>query len=65
MTTERPLHRYTWGNNAKRATMKGRHCVVLARGRMNSCLVEFVDDGRREVVSRYAVARVDPGQAAG
>lgn len=46
---------YIWGNNAKRATMKGRPCKVIARGRMNSILVEFTDNGQREVTSRYAV----------
>jgi hypothetical protein len=46
---------YVWGNNAKRATMKGRACRVIARGRMNSCLIEFSDNGQREIVSRYSV----------
>lgn len=48
---------YVWGNNAKRATMKGRACRVLARGRMNSVLIEFTDTGQQEIVSRYAVRR--------
>lgn len=46
---------YTWGNNPKRATMKDRRCRVLARGRKNSCLIEFLDTGQREIVSRYSV----------
>ena len=46
---------YAWGNNPKRATMKGRECVVLARGRKNSCLIRFLDNGQREIVSQYAV----------
>jgi hypothetical protein len=45
---------YVWGNNPKRATLKGRRCRVIARGAKNSCLIEF-EDGRREIVSRYAV----------
>ena len=49
------LYRYAWGNNEKRATLKGRLCRVVARGRMNSILVEFVDNGQREVTSRNAV----------
>lgn len=53
------LYRYTWGNNAKRATMKGRTCRVLARGAMNSALIEF-EDGQREVVSRNALRKVTP-----
>lgn len=50
---------YAWGNNAKRATMKGRHCTVIARGRKNSCLIQFLDNGQREIVSRYAVRSVE------
>jgi hypothetical protein len=45
---------YTWGNNPKRETLKGRRCRVLARGAKNSCLIEF-ENGQREIVSRYAV----------
>ena len=47
---------YTWGNNEKRAALRGRACRVVVRGRMNSVLVEF-EDGRREVVSRYVLRR--------
>jgi hypothetical protein len=43
---------YRWGNNEKRAAMKGRECIVIARGRMNSVIIEFTDNGQREVVSR-------------
>lgn len=32
----------------------GQRCRVLARGRLNSCLIEF-EDGLRTVCSRYAV----------
>jgi hypothetical protein len=49
------LYRYTWGNNTKRATLKDRRCRVLMSGRFGSCLVEFVDDGRREIVARRAL----------
>lgn len=49
------IYVYVWGNNAKRATFKGRRCRVLARGRMNSVLVEFLDNGERTVTSRYAL----------
>jgi hypothetical protein len=35
---------------------KGRLCRVLARGRMNSILVEF-EDGYRVVTSRFAVRK--------
>lgn len=36
---------------------KGQPCRVLARGRMNSCLVEF-EDGYRVVTSRFFVRKV-------
>ena len=51
------IYRYGWGNNSKRETMKARLCVVLARGKMNSCLVEFVDNGQREIISRNALRK--------
>lgn len=35
----------------------GLRCRVLARGALNSCLVEF-EDGTRHVVSRYAVRKI-------
>ena len=47
---------YTWGNNPKRATLKGRKCRVLARLALNSCVVQF-ENGQKEVVSRNALKR--------
>lgn len=43
---------YHWGNNSKRVTMKGRECIIIARGGMNSICIEFIDTGQREIVSR-------------
>jgi hypothetical protein len=48
---------YTWGNNPKRLQLKGRVCTVVAWLSKNSCIVEFVDDGSRECVSRYSIQR--------
>lgn len=48
------MYLYAWRNNPKRATLYGRLCKVLARGRMNSALVEF-ENGQREVISRNAL----------
>jgi len=45
---------YAWRNNEKRLTLYRRLCRIVARGRMNSILIEF-EDGQREVVSRNAV----------
>ena len=38
---------------------KGQACRVLARGRMNSILIQFAD-GTKVVTSRYAVRKVKP-----
>ncbi len=48
---------YNWKNNSKRATLKDRRLRVVARGSMNSALVEF-EDGPREVISRNAIRKV-------
>ena len=38
---------------------KGQPCAVLARGKLNSCLVQFAD-GHRAITSRNAVRRRKP-----
>lgn len=50
-----PTHVYRW---AKYMPWKGRPCVVLARGRLNSILVQFCDDGSKAITNRYAVRRL-------
>jgi hypothetical protein len=50
-------HVYRWRKH--RPELFGRACRVLARGRMNSVLVEFTG-GERHVVSRHAVRRIRP-----
>jgi hypothetical protein len=55
--THERLYRYCWGNNSRRKQFKGRVCRVLARGAMNSCLLEFTDTGERVVTSRNAIRR--------
>ncbi len=47
---------FAWKNNPKRATLHNRPLKVLARGAMNSALVEF-ENGQREVISRNALRR--------
>ena len=49
---------FTWGNNPKRATMKGRKCRITARGGRNSIRIEF-EDGQREIVSGTSIQRTD------
>lgn len=46
---------YRWGKY--RPDLKGRRCVVLGRGAMNSALVRFLDSGERHVVSRNALRK--------
>lgn len=50
-------YRYNWKNNEKRRRLYGRRCQVIHRGRPNSALVEFIDNGQREVISRNALRR--------
>jgi len=60
------LYLFAWGNNEKRASMKGRACRVVCRGTMNSAMVDFADNGQREVISRNALrkANVTPDRTA-
>lgn len=48
---------YTWGNNDKRGSLKGRRCRLIRRLALNSCIVEF-ENGDREVISRNALKKV-------
>lgn len=57
MNNRDTLYRYNWRNNAKRALLFGRTCRVICRGAMNSAMVEFTDNGQREVISRNALRR--------
>ncbi len=57
------LYRYSWGNDKNaigrvRLRWKGRKCRVLHRGKMNSCLLEFIDDGEQLCCSRNALRKV-------
>ncbi len=47
---------WTWHWRKKLPARKGQRCRVLARGAMNSILIQFEDDFR-VVTSRYAVRR--------
>lgn len=52
---EEDLKTYAWGNNPRRAELKGRKCRVLAEGAKNSILLEFPDTGEQVVTSRRSV----------
>jgi hypothetical protein len=49
---------YAWANNPRRAELKGRRCVVEARGRMGTVLVRFLDTGERVTTSVRALRGV-------
>ena len=59
-TMEEQLYKFCWGNNSERAKMKGRVCRVLARGKMNSCMIEFIDgeEPKSACVSRNALRKL-------
>ena len=48
-----PVYLYAWN----RCGRKGQRCLVTARGKMNSCRVQFAD-GSVMVTSRNALRRV-------
>ena len=50
-------HIYRWGNNPQRKKWKGLRCRQLARGTMNSCLVEF-ETGVMAIISRNAIRKI-------
>lgn len=52
-----PTYRYAWKNNEVRASFYGLRCFVLARGTMNSCLLQF-EDGRKLITSRNSIRKV-------
>lgn len=47
---------HIWHWRSRLPERKGQACRVLARGKMNSILVEFAD-GWKAVTSRYAVRK--------
>lgn len=48
---------HTWHWRVRLPERRGQLCRVLARGAMNSVLVEFAD-GYRVITSRFAVRRL-------
>jgi hypothetical protein len=55
---QEPIYTFAWGNNPRRAALKGRRCRVLARGRRGTVLVEFLDTGERVTCSFRAIRLV-------
>lgn len=46
---------FAWGNNARRRELRGRRCVIEARGTMGTVLVRFLDTGERVTTSYRAL----------
>lgn len=51
------VYEYVWGNNEKRKTMKGRLCKIVEHLGFHSILIEFLDNGQREVISLNAIRK--------
>lgn len=49
---------YRWFWRARLPERRGQLFRVLCRGKLNSCLIEFCDDGRKVVTSRNALRKV-------
>jgi hypothetical protein len=60
MTDHAVIHVFVWGNNARRAELRGRRCIVEARGAMSTVLVRFLDTGERVTTSHRALRRRTP-----
>jgi hypothetical protein len=59
------VYLYAWGNNPRRAALKGRPCVVEARGALGTVLVRFLDTGERVTTSRRALRALETGARPG
>ena len=53
------IYKYSWGNNPKRQTLKGRKCIVLCLGKKRSIAIKFVDNDQIECVSSRSIRKID------
>ncbi|MFB0523948.1 MAG: hypothetical protein ACETVZ_00280 [Phycisphaerae bacterium] len=61
---KKTFYRYYWGNGKDavgryRLKFKGRICRVLCRLKLNSCVIEFIDNGEKLCISRNALRKVN------
>lgn len=47
--------KYLWGNNPKRAELKGRECEILAKGKKGSIMIKMTDTGEKVITSWRAI----------
>ncbi len=52
------LYRYSWRKWPHQQRNHGRLCKLLACGKLNNALVEFIDDGEQVVIDRRALRKV-------
>ena len=52
---------YRWKNNPERARFYGKPCRVVARGKLNTVLLEF-EDGERLVTSGNSIRQRKDGE---
>lgn len=55
--SDQPEQLYRWHWRKRLPERHGQLFRVLARGKLNSCLIEFLNDGTRYVTSRNALRR--------
>lgn len=60
---QRQAFDHVWRVRAKLSDRQGQRCRILARGRMNSVLVEFAADGRKVITSRFFVRKAAAGES--
>lgn len=60
--TAEKLYRWHW--RARLPERHGQLCRLLACGKLNSCLIEFLNDGVRHVTCRHALRKALPAGAA-
>lgn len=51
------VYRHVWRNNPRRAELRGRHCTILAVGRMNTVMVRW-ETGGFDLVDRQALRKI-------
>ena len=46
---------FCWGNNERRKQLKGRDCIMLGRGKLNSVMIKFLDNNEIVITSGNAL----------
>jgi hypothetical protein len=62
MTDAPVTYPYIWRVKTRYPDRKGTRCRVIARGRMNTCYLEFETDKYRSFTSRNYIRKPKPGE---